>query len=360
MIREVSFRNFKALRDVTTTLERFTAIVGPNAAGKSSFLQGLQFLLGLARAPESWLAADTDRLQPFLSRDARGDLELECTGDQGCFRLRLPNQPPGSTSRQDQYTLESKESPGAVEWHPLKNGRVTPRSVLLRLEAATLARPSYTTAEEPTLGPTGEGLHSALAYLAYNQPDSFRDLQSTLTRIVPAVRGVRLARTPVELVELVPAGGREVRYERHNYMTELLLLDTRGAKSVPAQLASEGTLLVLGILTVLYGRDRPELLLLDDVDRGLHPKARLELVAFLRALLETRPDLQLVATTHSPYVLDKVNGEEVRLITLRDDGSAVCGRLRDHPEFERWREEMTPGEFWMMFGEKWLTSGVGG
>jgi hypothetical protein len=53
-----------------------------------------------------------------------------------------------------------------------------------------------------------------------------------------------------------------------------------------------------------------------------------------------------------------VTSDEVRLVTLGDDGWAVCGRLRDHPEFERWKEEMTPGEFWMMFGEKWLNNGV--
>jgi predicted ATPase len=137
-------------------------------------------------------------------------------------------------------------------------------------------------------------------------------------------------------------------------MTELLLFDTVGANSIPAQYASEGTLLVLGILAVLYGENRPQVLLLDDLDRGLHPKAQLELVTFLRTLLENQPGLQLIATTHSPYILDRLNSEEVRLVTLRD-GWAVCGRLQDHPEFERWKEEMTPGEFWMMFGEKWLS-----
>jgi predicted ATP-dependent endonuclease of OLD family len=98
--------------------------------------------------------------------------------------------------------------------------------------------------------------------------------------------------------------------------------------------------------------------LLDDLDRGLHPKAQLDLVSYLRGLLESQPNLQIIATTHSPYILDRVTSDEVRLVTLGDDGWAVCGRLQDHPEFERWKEEMTPGEFWMMFGEKWLNNGV--
>jgi len=28
--------------------------------------------------------------------------------------------------------------------------------------------------------------------------------------------------------------------------------------------------------------------------------------------------------------------------------------LRDHPDFERWKDEMMPGEFWSMVGEDWI------
>jgi hypothetical protein len=49
--------------------------------------------------------------------------------------------------------------------------------------------------------------------------------------------------------------------------------------------------------------------------------------------------------------------EQVRLITIGDEGYAVCGRLDQHPEFERWKDEMAPGELWSLFGEKWLAKG---
>jgi AAA15 family ATPase/GTPase len=42
MIESVHFRNFKALRDTTLPLGRFTLIVGPNASGKSTALQALK------------------------------------------------------------------------------------------------------------------------------------------------------------------------------------------------------------------------------------------------------------------------------------------------------------------------------
>ena len=41
MIKSASFRNFKSLRPVDIDLERLTVIVGPNASGKTSILEGL-------------------------------------------------------------------------------------------------------------------------------------------------------------------------------------------------------------------------------------------------------------------------------------------------------------------------------
>jgi predicted ATPase len=133
-----------------------------------------------------------------------------------------------------------------------------------------------------------------------------------------------------------------------------LLFDTVGADSLPAQQVSEGTLLVLGLLAALHAPGRPSLVLLDDLDRGLHPRAQKELISLLRGLLETNPDLQILAATHSPYMLDCMETNEVRMTVLRDDGATVCAALASHPKFEKWKDEMAPGEMWSLFGEKWL------
>ena len=214
---------------------------------------------------------------------------------------------------------------------------------MLHLEATHLRQVAVSNDKQPALGPTGSGLHSTLAYLALNQPESFRLLQDTLRTIIPSIRRLRFERIQPQF------GG---------VLADSLLLDTTSGNGIPAAHVSEGTLLVLGILAVVYHECRPQLLLLDDLDRGLHPRAQLDLVEFLQGLLKREPELQIVTTTHSPYVLDRVRNEEVRLMTLDESGSAHVGSILDHPEFERWKTEMTPGEFWMMFGERWLTTPV--
>ena len=73
--------------------------------------------------------------------------------------------------------------------------------------------------------------------------------------------------------------------------------------------------------------------------------------------MKTFTDLQIIATAHSPCLLDQLQPEQIRLMTLDEDGYAVCGKLTDHPQFEKWKEEMAPGELWSLFGEKWLVEG---
>ncbi|WP_437766561.1 ATP-binding protein [Sorangium sp. So ce281] len=131
-------------------------------------------------------------------------------------------------------------------------------------------------------------------------------------------------------------------------------LDFKGAPDVPAPLASEGTLLVIGLLTALWMDPKPRLLLLDDIDKALHPRAQEELVAQIRRILDLSPELQVIATSHSPYLLDHFDAEDVLLTTLLPDGSTACAPLADHPDFDRWKNTTRPGEFWSFVGEDWV------
>ena len=53
-------------------------------------------------------------------------------------------------------------------------------------------------------------------------------------------------------------------------------------------------------------------------------------------------------------MLDCMGTNEVRMTFLRDDGATACASLTDHPNYPKWKDEMTPGEMWSVFGEKWL------
>ena len=228
----------------------------------------------------------------------------------------------------------------------------------LRLDVERLAAPSYSQEETPRLELNGKGLASVLADLAGRSPEAFQSIQEAARRVIPMLERIRTVRAKVE-----ERDQQEIRIDdkpiAHTvdrvYWGQQLVLDFKGAPDIPAPLASEGTLLVIGLLTALWTEPRPRLLLLDDIDKALHPRAQFELVAQLRKVLEMDPELQIIATSHSPYLLDHFDAQDVLVTAVRPDGSTACARLTDHPDFERWKSTTRPGELWSFLGEDWIT-----
>jgi energy-coupling factor transporter ATP-binding protein EcfA2 len=367
MIDRVQFRNFKALRDVSLDLERLTVLVGPNASGKTSILEGLHYLMRAARAGPGPVFDGADRLRRLSSAGTNGSLELSCSGTGGWVRLGRDLQPDSGppdaeprrqdvavfVDREECYGLAMQSAGNTAEGEPPAFGP----DVFLRLDIKQLLGPSYSETALPQMADDGDGLASVLAYLSGNQPERYQWIFEGLQEVVPIVRELRFPRAEVVRTEseVITIDGKPFTHRgEHTYWGNSIEFDMQGAARIRADMVSEGTLLVLGLLTAIMGPNQPRVVLLDDLDRALHPKAQGDLVALLRRLLERNPEMQIVATSHSPYLLDHLRPEEVRLTTLKDDGSVACARLDEHPEFEKWKETMAPGEFWSMVGEKWV------
>jgi len=227
----------------------------------------------------------------------------------------------------------------------------------LRLDVEKLAAPSYSDDETPRLAIDGEGLASVLADLAGRAPTVFESIQDAATQVIPTLARIRTRRAKVyERVQ------QEIRIDNEPLAHTVdrptwgqqLILDFKGAPDVPAPLASEGTLLVIGLLTALLTEPRPRLLLLDDIDKALHPRAQRELVAQLRRVLALDPELQIIATSHSPYLLDHFEPQDVLVTALRADGSTACAPLTAHSDFERWKNTTHAGELWSFLGDEWV------
>lgn len=340
MMKYVHINGFKGIQDVSIELERLTVFVGPNASGKTSVLQAIDLL---ANTLQMQTSLPEDQKQQYRNstgmyqKFVRDETSLSCEIDGIVVRPKLLVTSVGFGQGQPgmiAYRGISEESWIYTNTLPAQIKDVG-WSRLFNFDAALMAEPSSELGNY--LASDGKGLASNLALMALNQPDQFASIQSGLHSIVPSVERIRLDRA-------VHSG----------MLKESIIFDLRGGRSIPSYGASEGTLLVLALTTALVSKTRPNLILLDDIDRGLHPLAQRDFVVLLRKVLEQQPELQVVATTHSPYLLDSLSPREVRMTTLDDDGTVACGRLIDHPDFEKWKDEMTPGELWSIFGEKWV------
>lgn len=401
MLARASFQNFKALKAVEVDLAPFTVLVGKNGSGKTSILQAIHDVSRVAGGPASELdvvfggAHDPRRL---VTSPGRGPMRIALTDTEGCS-LSVEAQIVASDDRHERVRFvvgvaedgtTSSASPEDATWpedmaaevkQPKRHstGGEAPAgalakllsrpvarrfgsAVLLRLDARVMMRESVPSSEEPRLEDDGEGLASVLSYLAGAEPEALEAIRRDLAAVVPEVRAIRtrLVRIERKLRQALTVGDQVV-YPSFDepVMGHRFSLDMGAGRVVPADLLSEGTVLALGLLTALHHPDAPRLVLMDDVDGALHTTAQVELVRCLRSIQTSRPDVQIVCTSHSPDLLDHVSLEEVRVMVLDSEGHARCRRLSDHPEAAKWHKMLRTGEFWSSVGEDWVLEAAG-
>lgn len=369
MLTELSLQQFRAHASTTIPLGRLTVLVGPNGSGKSSVLEAVYLLSRLIDAHPSEVFTGRSDLRWLIRHGATADMKIETQGtSQGTTwglwttapRSGDPNavragevEPPPSPSM-------SRRPPPPPRKPPLLKGKRGAAELqgasLLRLDSRRLSEPSFSAEELPRLEEDGYGLATVLSALKLASTERFLALEEAVRRIVPSLRALRFKRTRVELQApraLTVEGQKVVVQDKEVNIADELILDFDDAPGLPAHAVSEGTLLVIGILAAISGVSAPRVLLLEDLERALHPRAQQDFVATLRVALDLAPEMQIIATTHSPYLVDALRPEEIIVLARSTDGAIAARRLSEHPK-AKLLDVLTTGEFWTAEGEDWV------
>ncbi|MBZ0151892.1 MAG: ATP-binding protein [Planctomycetes bacterium] len=368
MITKAKFEGFKLLRDVEFPMGRLNVIVGENGTGKSSILEGLHYLLQLARS-------DAPRLKDLFGR-GREPAHLAARPLCDHFRISI------ETAAVRQFALSwgrsvneqrprfmmalqvaPEEAPrefgadaaGLAFGHDLDDLQLA-SVVRLRLDATQLSAPHYSEERFARVEYDGSGLATVLQELHSARDGRFDKLEGDLRKVVPGATAIRTTRERIvrrERIKISVDGQQSWSEQQREYMGAGIEVEWGGMGWVPAAHLSEGTMLALGLCTVLHHRP-PKLILLDDLDKALHPKAQRELVALLRSAIAANDQLQILATTHSPFVVDEFAPEDVLVVAAGKDGSSYVRRLSDHPGWADKSRFLEAGEFWSAVGESWV------
>ena len=364
MISNVTIKNFKNLRDVSIDLERFTVFVGANGSGNTSVLQAIELLVQADLGNPNWEVERLSQANWLCTRGCGDDEDIMLAAKIGeSLEFHLGFFPSTQTRESNgqptkAWGIRYKTIPIGV--HKFDRLQIQARPlVFLKLNPSKLAEPSYSESPHPVMLADGSGLASVLAYMALNDPDAFDELVDHFRELIPTIRRIRFRKVTVQRseIETITIGSdKGERTSNRSFVGDAILFDYQNAKDVAVHTASDGTLIILGLLTVLLGPNRPKTVLLDDIEHALHPLAQKQLVEMIGRILERFPDLQIIATAHSPYLLNYLKPEQIRIMATDEQGHAHCGRLTDHPKFEKWKDELAPGEMWSLFGEKWVGS----
>lgn len=376
MLEHVRIMNFKAHTDTTIDPGRLTCLVGPNGVGKTSVLQAIHYVSQLTYKSTGQLFRPGSQRDPYVlfNRKSKDPLSIEVAGtaEGKKWQVVVGLKPDCRTADpEDSDWLASLEWGFGNDDHPqewmsdLVLGRKLAPELLAslksvayyRLSTSSISSPSYSEHRRPLVEFDGTGLASAIAYMMTAERSTFEKLLAALRAVVPSVRDIRVKPAPVyQSVRRIIETGEGVSEAETSMKVsgQELFFDFANAADIPAHAASDGTLVTLGLLAILYSPTKPNLVLLDDLEQSLHPEAQGELIAQLRKILKKFPELQIIATTHSPYLVDALKPKEVWMLHHDSKGILKSGSLDSHPQAKKALRVLTTGEFWSSEGEMWV------
>jgi len=315
VIASVAFRNFRALRSARLELGLFNLLIGPNGSGKTSLIDAILRLRSLAEStPQSLADASPEREEIAFQFSPPHDgtvARLGCLEGLVCDGIEI-------------------EPAGAPGWPALQKEIARIRQYALDHTALAAPSPRDEAAE---LRPDGANLAAVLARRRASAPDSYDALTAEMLRIMPEFQGLELSELP---------GGR---------LALGLVLVEDGV--VPAAELSQGTLYLLGVLTLAFDPSPPSVVCFEEIDRGIHPRLLREIrdalyrLSYPAAFGLQRPPVQVVATTQSPYLIDlfREHPEEV-VIAQKHGRAAVFERLSDRADLPELLREGSLGDMW--------------
>ena len=220
---------------------------------------------------------------------------------------------PDSDDRRDEIPLRS---PDLIAVNTLGQFAEHPRVAALR-EFITDWHVSYLSIEDTRgqheagpqerLSKTGDNLPNVIQYLQEQHPDRLEQIYEALRRRIPRLEKVTADAMP---------DGRLL----------LQIKDAPFALPILSRFASDGTMKMLSYLVLLMAPQPPRFIGIEEPENFLHPRLLPGLAEECRAATENS---QLLVTTHSPFFLNGMHPEEVRVIYRDERGFSQVARAAD-------------------------------
>lgn len=364
MLKEMILSQWKSFNEATLYLDPVTVLVGSNASGKSNVLDALLFLHRLSLGNELTQAIMGDAALPTL----RGGLEWVCLKPHTQFTLKLRVGHASEPSHKYVYTLRVDVTPTkaqvaeeSLQFLPARGKEKRLFYTGLPSSSDAVALPVFTwTSKQGRTHRHDMGRHTCI--LNQLNPSSVnKEVAEGLQQMRTALQGIvvldpipnhmrgysQLSRNLkadgsniAGVLATLPNSEREyIEQTLTHYLKALperdiqrVWAETVGKFNADAMLycsegwhdntthdvdargMSDGTLRYAAIIVALLTQRKNSLLVIEEIDNGLHPSRAKQLLDMLKTLGERR-GIDVLVTTHNPTLLDAAGSAMVPFIT---------------------------------------------
>ena len=306
MITKLRLHNWKSFEDSTIYIDPLTFLIGTNASGKSNVLDAFDFLrldisgvttesiVNQIRGGEDWIVRKGEQ-------SAWLELTIEENGQKIIHKVVVSKDEVG-LSRMSQTT---SSSPSTVDNNKAYDIAVDNINRVFILDPVPNNMRQYSKVSR-VLQRDGSNIAGVLASLPKEEKEN---LEKALTAYIRPLPERDINKIEAVTVGLSKTDAMLYCYEDWN---PDIPVDARGM--------SDGTLRFASIVVALLTVKPHSLLIIEEVDNGLHPSRAKELVKVLKQVSNER-NVDVLCTTHNPTLISELGNEMIPFISyvVRDE-----------------------------------------
>ena len=394
MLTRLTLTNFKSYREAVLPLAALTFMVGANASGKSNMLEAMRLLNWLAKGSRLEDIARIieggdaivrgqsrdlfrDTAQPFTlglhlagAPQGLGDFEISIglQSDQLVIAGEKVTQP---TQKVPLYTVDTAPNMHtdeiSVAYNNFKQDKNKPhipcsnrQAIFFQLETPGRFEAKHTDSQRIIPAVT-KALRETLRQIvfldprpslmrdyAYARDDTLREDGSNLSAVLFKIAQTEAgAKHVLNFIRSLPeqdiAALQFIKTERQDVMVRLVESFGTQQRTVDAPLLSDGTLRVLAVGAALLTAPPGALVVIEEIDNGVHPSRAELLVRQIRQIATDR-HLRVLLTSHNPALLDALPDESLAdVVCCYRDPQQGDSRLVRLGDMDRYPELVAQG-----------------
>lgn len=355
MIDRIVIDNFKSIKHADVKLQKINVLIGPNNAGKSNFLKGILHAKNSIRVSENRFYVDYSfSLEDDNKDNRKTDFEFFIDGEfLAITKFEIEEA-------DDSSPFVRNANADSIK----KLYDLTKQTKVYKPDLAKLHLPYPVFQNDDSVLEDASNIASFLQTCLNKHRKYFNLITEELKKVLPIFDEIIIENVIEEVEEEKNIKGKTKPVETLQPKIKIGFRDFQD-RIIWAEDLSEGALYYVALLCIIHQPNPPKLLMLEEPERGIHPRRIKDVIDLIRTLSEEK-DIQVIFTTHSPLVVDLFEDEpeSIFVFEMKDGFTEIKNLQTDINEplnKELEAQGIEPNkDYGTSLGEKWVFGFLGG